>query len=138
MKPVKNSLISIGIVLFFIIALNIGNNVTSAYASPATTQPTVTEVFADRLEAHTFDSIYFTIHVSSGGMPVPTGDIHLYESSTAYETKIATIVDGVAVIEYVVIPDIPSGWRTFVAEYVGTADYESSVDTTDVSISNTY
>jgi hypothetical protein len=133
---VKNSLISIGIVLFFLLALNIGNNATSAYALPGTTQNTVTEVFADRIEANTFDSIFFTIHVSSDGNPVPDGQVQLYEISTSFDMKYGNIVNGVVVIEYIVMAHVPSGWRTFVAEYVGTADYYPSADTTEVSISD--
>ncbi len=97
-------------------------------------QPTITEIFPDRTEIHTFDSVSFTIHISANGNPVPNGHVTVRESTDYFYAVSGEIVDGTIVLEWVAQPWTPTGWCTFIATYEGTIGYEPSLATTEVSV----
>jgi hypothetical protein len=136
LKKIKKRYIGIGISLLFLILLNIGNNTSLTDAVPNGNQITFTEVFPDRTDVYVFDTIFFTIHVTANGNPVPDGLITVREETDFFYAVSGNISDGIAVLEWVAQPWTPTGWCTFVASYEGTDGYDPSSDTTQVCVSD--
>ncbi len=125
------------ILICVVLALNrMSDGTTLVKATPLTTQPTITEIFPDRLEAHTFDSVSFTIHVTSNGIPVPDGLVTVREATDYFYAVSGDIVEGIVILEWVAQPWTPTGWCTFIASFEGTTGYEASSGTTEVSIAS--
>ena len=113
LKKMKTRYIEFTISLFLLVLLNFGNstNITDVRASGL--QPTVTEVFADRIEVISPNSIFFTIHVMADGSPVPNGQVTVYEETDTFYAITENIYNGVAYIEWIPKAWTPTGWGTF-------------------------
>jgi hypothetical protein len=128
--------IEIGISLFLLVILNFGNSTNISDVTASETQPTLTDVFADRIEVISPNSIFFTVHVTAGGNFVPNGQVTVYEETDTFYSITENIYNGVAYIEWIPKAWTPTGWCTFIASYEGTSQYEASLGTTQVSIND--
>ncbi len=122
--------------LFFLVLFNIGITTNPAYAIPSESQITLTEVFADRTDVSVGESVFFTIHVTANGTPVPDGQVTVREATDPIYEPSGTISDGVAIIEWYTQTWTPTGWCAFIATYEGSEGYNTSSDTTQVAVNN--
>jgi hypothetical protein len=126
--------IEIGISLFLLVLFNFGNSTNISSVSASETQSTVTEVFADKIEVISPNSIFFTIHVTAGGNPVPSGQVTVYEETDAFYAATGEIYNGIGYVEWIPKAWTPTGWCTFIADYEGTSQYDASSGNTQVSV----
>ena len=130
----KTRYIEIGISLFLLVLLNFGNSTNISNVSASESQPTLTEIYADRIEVISPNSIFFTIHVTADGSPVPNGQVTVYEETDTFYAITGDIYNGVAYIEWIPKAWTPTGWCTFIASYEGTSQYDASSGNTQVSV----
>ncbi len=105
-----------------------------AKATPLAAQPTTTELFPDKLEVHTFDAVYFTVHVSANDVPVSEGSMTVKEATDDFYSVSGEVVNGLIILEWVAQPWTPTGWCTFIATYEGTTAYAPSSGTAEVCV----
>ncbi|MHA2093920.1 MAG: hypothetical protein ACW98F_04755, partial [Candidatus Hodarchaeales archaeon] len=136
MKKMKTRYIELGISLFLLVLLNFGNNATIPQVLASETQPTITQVFADRIEVINPDSIYFTIYVSVSGDPVSSGEVTLFEETDSLYAVTENLYNGMALIQWTPKPWTPTGWCNFIASYGGSSQYDTSSGNTQVSVND--
>ncbi|MFX1513528.1 MAG: hypothetical protein ACFFCQ_13165, partial [Promethearchaeota archaeon] len=99
-----------------------------------TDQSTITEVFPNSTEIEIYDSVLFTVHVTSNGDPVPYGTVTLKEVTDGLYEVSGGLINGMVILEWLVQSSTPTGWCTFIATYEGAEGYATSSGTTEVSV----
>jgi hypothetical protein len=122
--------------VFFLVLLNIGITTSPTYAIPSENQITLTEVFADRTDVSVGESVFFTIHVTANGIPVPNGNVTVREETDPIYVSNGTISDGIAIIEWYAQSWTPTGWCTINATYEGSEGYDTSSNITQVAVNS--
>ncbi|MFX0206519.1 MAG: Ig-like domain-containing protein, partial [Candidatus Hodarchaeota archaeon] len=131
LKKLLFRLLFLSIVLVIIIT---SEGSSTVHAAPLADQPTITEVFPNKVEIHTLDAVNFTVHVTSDGDSVPNGLVTIQEVTDYSYYVSGEIINGIVILEWVAQPWTPTGWCTFIATYEGTVGYTSSSGTTEVNV----
>lgn len=136
LNKMKTRHVEVGISLLLLFLLNFGNNSIVSNVSATEAQPTITEIFADRIEVISPNSIYFTIYVTTSGIPVSSGQVTVYEETDSVYAVTEEIYNGMAIVQWTPKVWTPTGWCTFIGSYEGTSEYEASAGSTEVSVND--
>jgi hypothetical protein len=136
LKKMRTRYIEVAISLFMLVLLNFGNNTTIPHVSASEPQPTITNIFADRIELISPDSIFFTIYVTAGGNPVSGGQVTVYEETDSFYAVTEDIYNGITLIQWTPKAWTPTGWCNFIASYSGTSEYDGSTGNTQLLVND--